>query len=207
VIDARLRPLKDRLLDPVAGAAARRCGPLPFTVASLGLGLGAALAAASGLVIWSVVLWLTGRVSDGLDGAVARRRGVTSDLGGYLDILGDTVVYAAVPIGVAVAVDQRAAWIAVAFLLAAFYVNAVSWAVLSALLEKRRPAREVGSAPSVHMPAGLIEGAETIVLYTLLLAFPGQATSWFVLMAVLVGVTIVQRLVIAASRTLHDTPR
>jgi phosphatidylglycerophosphate synthase len=207
LIDARLRPVKDRLLDPFARAAARRCGPLPFTIASLGLGLGAALAAAAGLVAWSVALWLSSRVADGLDGAVARRRGEATDLGGYVDLLGDTVVYAAVPLGVAFAVDQRAAWISLAFLLASFYVNAVSWAVLSALLEKRRTRVGAESVTSVRMPSGLIEGTETIVLYTLLLAVPSRATIWFVVMAALVGVTVAQRLLVASAQSLRGPTR
>ena len=204
MIDRAVRPMKDRLLEPLAAVAPRWCGPLVLTVAALVAGLAAAATAAAGLIAWSVTLWLVGRLLDGLDGAVARRRGTSSDLGGYLDILADTTVYAAVPIGVAVAVADRAAWIAVAVLLATLYVNVVSWAYLAALLEKRRAGAVANGEPtSVHMPAGLVEGAETIVLYTLMLAVPSLAVVWFVLMAALVAVTVVGRAV-CAPRALRD---
>ena len=86
------------------------------------------VAAAAGFVVVAVVLWLLNRALDGLDGAIARARGRGSDLGGYLDMLADVVVYAAVPLGVAVSVDTRSGWMAAAVLLGSFYVNAVSWA-------------------------------------------------------------------------------
>lgn len=208
MIDRAVRPVKDRLLEPLAAVVPRWCGPLALTVAALVAGLAAAATAAAGLIAWSVTLWLVGRLLDGLDGAVARRRGTSSDLGGYLDILADTTVYAAVPIGVAIAVADRAAWIAVAVLLATLYVNVVSWAYLAALLEKRRAGAVAnGESTSVHMPAGLVEGAETIVLYTLMLAVPSLAVVWFVLMAALVAVTVVGRAVCAPGALRDAVPR
>jgi hypothetical protein len=45
------------------------------------------------------------------------------------------------------------------------------------------------------MPAGLIEGAETIVLYTVMLVIPAQAEVLFWAMAALVVVTVLQRVV------------
>lgn len=203
MIDDRLRPLKDRALEPLATRLAGHVAPLPITLVSLATGLGAAVTAGAGHVWWSVVLWLTCRVADGLDGAVARRRGASSDLGGYLDLLADTVVYAAVPLGIASALDERAGWIAVAVLLGVLYLNTVSWAVLSALLEKRRGS-VVGGPTSVRLPTGVIEGAETIVLYTLMLAIPERAVWWFVAMTALVGATVVWRAVGAARTTLND---
>lgn len=204
MIDIALRPVKDRLLEPFVVVLAPRIGPLALTSLALVAGLGAATAAASGLVIASVALWLSGRLLDGLDGAVARRRDGGSDLGGYLDILADSVVYAAVPVGIAVGVGERATWIAVGVLLATLYVNTVSWAYLAALFEKRRAGAGVtGEATSVRMPVGLVEGVETIVLYTAMLAMPSLATAWFLAMAVLVALTVLQR-VVAASVALRD---
>ena len=139
-------------------------------------------------------LWLVGRAADGLDGLVARRRRSASDLGGYLDMLGDTVGYAAVPLGVAVAAGDDVVWTACAVLLATFYVNTVSWTYLSALLEKRgNGVASSGEATSIRMPVGVIEGAETIVLLTVVLAWPATAAWLFALMAALVALTVLQR--------------
>ena len=158
-------------------------------------------AVGAGLAAWqrgwavAVVLWLLSRLADGLDGVVARRRGRTSDLGGLLDIVGDTVGYAIIPIGVAAGLDTRTGWIAVAVLLATFYVNAVSWTYLSAVLEKRAAgARAVGASTSVVMPRGVVEGAETFVFFTIALAVPSAAPTVFWVMAAAVVVTVVERL-------------
>ncbi|MEO1058859.1 MAG: hypothetical protein AAFY28_18285, partial [Actinomycetota bacterium] len=119
----------------------------------------------------------------------------TSDFGGLLDVVGDTVGYAAIPLGIAVGIDSRAAWVVVAVLLATFYINAISWTYLSALLEKR--SRDVSTPTSVVMPRGLIEGTETIVIFAIALALPATATWILGAMAVLVAVTALERVIVA----------
>lgn len=171
-----------------------RVGPIAVTLVAVVPGLGAALCAATGRPILATVLWLVNRLLDGLDGTLARARGRQTDLGAYLDILMDFVVYAAVPIGLAVNADTTNTWIAAAVLLASFYVNTISWAYLSALLARRE--RETsGQFTSVTMPGGLIEGAETVVLYALMLAVPSFAPTLFLAMAAAVVITIGQRMV------------
>ena len=63
--------------------------------------------------------------------------GRSSDIGGLLDFVFDTIGYAAVPLGLAFGIDDRGTWIATAVLLATFYLNAVSLGYVAALLEKR----------------------------------------------------------------------
>ena len=194
MIDQSLRPAKDRVLGAIARPMARRLPALWITLLSLVACSGAGLAAWRGLRWLSVGLWLGGRVLDGLDGLVARTRGEQSDLGGYFDMMADTIGYAAVPIGLAAGQGRAAAWAWCAVLLATFYVNTMSWTYLSAIAEKRAAgAAARGERASVHMPAGLIEGAETIVLFAVMLAWPDRAVAWFVVMAVLVVVTAGQR--------------
>jgi len=145
---------------------------------------------------------------------VARSLDRADDLGGYVDLLADYVVYGVVPIGAAVGATapwsplgpDASPWIwpAVAVLLATYYVNLGSYSVLAALMEKRgRDARRRAEPTAMVMPAGLVEGFETIVLVTLMLAFPGQLAGWFVLTAVLVAATAGQR-VAWAWRWLRD---
>jgi phosphatidylglycerophosphate synthase len=194
MIDRRLRVAKDLVVGPVAARMAGRVHPMLLTLFAFLAGVGGGVAAGFGLRRTAVAVWLIGRVFDGLDGAVARRSGRHSDLGGYLDMLGDTIGYTAVPIGIAVSQDDTIVWIACAVLLASFYVNTVSWTFLAAIAEKRGSgAIEQGERTTIHMPAGLIEGAETIVLFTLMLAVPGGAAELFLAMAALVAVTIGQR--------------
>ena len=194
MLDGRLRPTKDRLLDPVTRSPLGHVPPLALSAASLVLAIGAAAAAWQQLAVLAVVAWLLSRLADGLDGAVARRGGRASDRGGLVDIVSDTIGYAVIPLGIAAGIDTRTAWITVAVLLATFYVNAVSWTYLAALLEKRaQGATATGSSTSTVMPRGLIEGTETIVFFTVALAWPSGAPTVLGVMAVAVVVTIAER--------------
>ena len=202
MMDSRLRPVKDRLLGPVARSPIGRVDPMVVSGLALALGLASAVSAADGLAVVSVALWLASRLADGIDGTVARETGRASDFGGLVDVVFDTISYAAVPIGLGFAVDDRVGWIAVAVALATFYVNSLSWAYLSALLEKRGAVHRHASPPttgartatSTVMPRGLIEGTETIVLFTVALAVPAWSTTVWWTMAVLVAVTTIERL-------------
>ncbi|MGE0880899.1 MAG: CDP-alcohol phosphatidyltransferase family protein [Acidimicrobiia bacterium] len=196
MIDQRLRTTKDRWIDPVATRLPAVATPGLVTLLSFVVTLLAAVLAGLGSRWWSLGVWLLGRFLDGLDGAVARYRATQGDLGGYLDLVADTVGYAAVPLAIAFAQGERGTWIACALLLASFYANAISWTLLAAIAEKRgRGAASYGAKTTVHMPPGLIEGAETIVFYVAMLARPEQAAELFGAMAVLVTVTIGQRVV------------
>ena len=194
MIDHVLRPAKDAVLRPLVAVVPAGVPPLAITACAAVAGLGAAGAAAGGWVLAALALWLGSRVLDGMDGALARRDDTASDLGGYLDFLLDVVVYTAIPLGVAINVGGEGIWAATALLLGAFYVNAVSWTYLSALLERRgRGASARGEQTAVTMPRGLIEGAETILLFALILAVPDWAIVIVPVMAALVAVSAAQR--------------
>lgn len=196
MLDLRLRPAKERLLDTVAAALAPVIGPGALTLAALTVTLGAAGAAWAGLRLVALAGWLLGRLLDGLDGPVARKRGQASDLGGYLDMLADTIGYVAVPLGVALSIDRTAGWISVAVLLGTFWVNGISWAYLAALLEKRGAgAASTGEMTSVTMRPALVEGTETIVIFSAFIALPAASPWIFATMAALTAVNVVQRLV------------
>jgi phosphatidylglycerophosphate synthase len=193
MIDRRLRLVTARLLDPLV-ARLEPVSPFWLTALGLALGVGAAVAAAAGAALVSAGLWLVNRLADGLDGPVARRRGQSSDRGGYLDMMADTAVYAAIPLALGIRVDDE--WPAIAVLVAAFYVNSVSWLYLSAVAERRgRGPALTGETTAVHMPSGVVEGAETIILYTAMLLWPQYLGPLAWAMSALVSVTVVQRLV------------
>ncbi|CAN5806147.1 CDP-alcohol phosphatidyltransferase family protein [soil metagenome] len=195
MVDKALRVPKRKLLEPLAK---RLNGVSPTTLTALGLGAGllcavAALFAQSELAF---AFWLVNRLLDGLDGELARVFERQSDLGGYFDIMADLVVYAAVPIGLSYGYGGPGVVLALVVLLSTYYVNAGSWMYLSALLEKRsQGAAAQGEATSVTMPSGLVEGAETVVFYSLFLLFPAALPFLFWTMSALVAVTLAQRLV------------
>ncbi len=201
MLDLRLRTVKDRVLGPVAASLAGRVAPLMLSVIGMLLCVGAGVLAWQSAPLLAVSCWLAGRLLDGLDGPVARSRGRESDIGGYADLLLDTIGYAAIPLGVAAGANDLRHWAVAAVLLATFYVNAVSLLLLSSILEKRSYGRaHSGETTTVTLPPALIEGTETIVFFTLALAIPAWADTVFVVMAIGVVVSVLQRA--AAARRL-----
>lgn len=201
MIDKVLREPKEFVLTPLAHGPLRHVHPIGMTVAAAVVGIAAGAAAWLGAFGAALALWVLNRVLDGLDGTLARATSRQSDLGAYLDIVLDHVVYVAVPLGLALAAGTPAAYLALSLLVASFYVNGASWMYLAALLEKRSAgAAARGELTTVTMPGGLVEGAETIVFYALFLLFPGAVVPLFGLMAALVLVTASQRVVWAVRR-------
>jgi phosphatidylglycerophosphate synthase len=194
MLDHTLRVYKDDLLRPLA-VHFYGVSPNLITMAALLVGLLAACAAAFQWQWAALGLWLANRFLDGLDGMVARAHARQSDFGGYLDIVSDFVVYAAIPICLYWCNQSPTNALALALLLASFYVNAASWMYLSAILEKRAlGARMRGELTTVAMPATVIGGAETILFYCLFLLWPGALSWLFTLMALLVLVGVGVRL-------------
>lgn len=193
MLDNYLRSAKDVLLFPLARVF-YTTHPTLISVAGLLVGLLAAVMLMQQFYGWGLALWLANRLLDGLDGAVARAANKQSDLGGYLDILFDFVVYSLIPIALVLGAPTVNNLWALAFLLASFYINAASWMYLAAVLEKRQQgAGRRGEKTTVTMPAGLIGGTETIIFYSLFIFWPDQAALLFGLMGSLVLLTVIQR--------------
>ena len=199
MLDRILRPVKERVLTPLALATGRSVHPMAVTIVGFACGVAAAYFAARGIAAAAFGLWLANRVLDGFDGTLARTQGRQTDIGGYADILLDFVVYAAIPLGLAIGAASVPVALAALAMVGSFYVNAASWMYLAAILERRGAgARSRGELTTIAMPDGLIGGTETIVFYTAFLVLPGYLVPLFALMTLLVLVTIVQRLVWAA---------
>ena len=168
MFDARLRPLVDRILDPVGAFVARRgVTANQVSFAGFGLGIAAAIAVALGFEIAAVVLIIANRVCDGLDGAVARSTGGT-DLGAYLDITLDFLFYSAVPFAFAVADLANA--MAAAFLIFSFVGTGSSFLAFAIIAQKRGISTEIRGKKGFFYLGGLTEGSETII-FLLVVAF------------------------------------
>jgi phosphatidylglycerophosphate synthase len=193
MFDTPLRKFKDRVGTPLARRLSR-VSPLVMSAVALAVGLLAAYAAYEQKYFWAFGLWYLNRALDGLDGLIARLTNSQSDLGGYVDIVTDYVVYAALPIGLVAGLPSNERYLALAFMLASFYVNSASWMYLSAILEKRSM-HGTDTDTTVIMPAGLIGGFETIIVYGVFLLFPIYIVWLFSIFGALVFFTALQRVV------------
>ena len=124
----RIKPALNRLVSVLD-----RPGITPdgLTLAGFAIGVLALPFLALGWYPAALVAIVLNRLLDGLDGALARRRGL-SDAGGFLDIALDFLFYALVPFGLALAAPAENA-LAAAWLLFAFIGTGSSFLAFAAL--------------------------------------------------------------------------
>lgn len=180
-----LDPLLRRLIDPPLNRLAAAFDRAPFgpdavTLAGFGLGLGAAAAVALDHLVPALALFLANRLADGLDGALARRRGMQgepsasrgpTDRGGFIDIVLDFVAYALLALGFAIR-DPAAAALPAAFLLASFMGTASSFLAYAIMAGRRGLETSLRGRKSFYHLGGLTEGSETILFFLLCLLLP-----------------------------------
>lgn len=175
MFDAALRPLIDPPLDRAGAWLARAgIGADAMTVGGFAVGLIAVPLIAGGHYLAALAAILVNRLSDGLDGAIARHRGPT-DLGGYLDIVLDFLFYAAVPFAFALARPENA--LPAAFLILSFVGTGSSFLAYAIVAAKRGLRSSRRGAKAFYYLGGLTEGAETIGLFVAMCLFP-SAFPW-----------------------------
>lgn len=124
---------------------------------------------------WALAFILLNRIFDGLDGAVARRQGI-SDCGGFLDITLDFLFYSMVPFAFVLSNPQANA-VAGAFLIFAFIGTGSSFLSFAVMAGKRNIESPVYKQKSLYYIGGLMEGTETIACFVLFCLFPEQFAS------------------------------
>lgn len=178
MLDATLRPFIDPPLDRLGCALAQRgVSANQVTMVGVAVGMAAAVALSREAYLAGFGLIVLNRLLDGVDGGVARARGIT-DLGAYLDILGDFVFYAAVPVGFALAAPANqmpAVW-----LLASFIVSGVSFLAFAIIAARRGLTTRAQGVKGFHYVAGIAEGTETILVFLICALRP----DWFPVLAV-----------------------
>lgn len=202
MLDARLRPLIDPPLNAVGRALARlglTANMLTVTAMLAGAGAGVAVAHAFDAVAFALLA--LSRLCDGLDGAVARARdggplkNGSSELGAYLDIVGDFVCYLAVPLGFGLRSAENlrpALW-----LVTAFGLTGITFLAFAVMAGRRQLTTVAHGKKGFFYSTGIAEGTETIVVLLAMCVWP----SWFPHLAtgyaIVCAITIVQRTVLA----------
>ena len=207
MFDTRARQLLAGPLDRLAAVLDRPwVTPDRVTVLGLLVGVGAAAAAARSSWWVALTLWLSSRLLDGVDGALARRRrraGGTcddSDAGGYLDITSDFIVYGAFVVGVALGAGQS--MVPFLLVLLAYYVNGSAFLAFSSLAERRGV--RIDDGRSLSFIGGLAEGTETVVVHSLWCVLPQYAAQIAWVWAAVVGLSAAHR--ILAGRSILRRP-
>ena len=196
MLDGILKPHVDPLLDAAAAFVARRgIGADAVSFAGAACGLACALAVCGGYFALAMVLLAANRFCDGLDGAVARRNGIT-DRGGFLDIVFDFLFFGACPLAFALHDPGKNA-LAAAVLLASFYANGASFLAFAAIAAKRRMETRARGLKSLYFTTGLAEGTETILFFLAMLVWPAQFPLLAYVFAGLCAITCASRIALA----------
>ena len=197
MFDIRLRVLKDGIFQPLCRYIPSYIAPVHITFAAFVAGILACYSASQKRISISLFLWGLNRVLDCLDGTLARHLGIASDLGGFLDLLGDLIVYSLIPPAIAAGWKSTAGgWRAVAILEASFHINNFVLFYIAAVAEKwgAKGGNKSQELTSVTMKPALIEGMESGLLFTTMLVWPSMIEQWCWIMACLVAVGTTQRI-------------
>ncbi len=122
--------------------------------------------------LWALLFISLNRIFDGLDGALARKQGI-SDAGGFLDISLDFLFYSLIPFGFVLANPEQNA-IAGAFLIFSFIGTGTSFLAFAVMAGKRGIENPVYKNKSLYYMSGLTEGTETISCFVLFCLLPNH---------------------------------
>jgi phosphatidylglycerophosphate synthase len=170
MLDSLLRRFVDPALQPVAAGLARAgVSADAVTLGGFAIGMLAVPAIAAGRHDLALAAILVNRLSDGLDGAVARETRLT-DRGGYLDIVCDFIFYSGCVFGFALADPANA--LPAAFLVFSFMGTGSSFLAYAIMAAKRGMTTDIRGSKSLYYLGGLTEGTETIALLVAICLWP-----------------------------------
>lgn len=171
MFDKHVLPVQKRVLHPLASAlAGRGISADQLSIFGFCLGLLAFPAIVFGHYVLGFALIVANRMSDGLDGVVARLTAPT-DRGAFLDIALDFLFYATIPLAFAWA-DPTSNALAAATLIASFVGTGSSFLAFSAIAAKRGLTASAFPQKGLYYLGGLTEGAETIALFLAMCLWP-----------------------------------
>ncbi|MDI9313061.1 MAG: CDP-alcohol phosphatidyltransferase family protein [Hydrotalea sp.] len=192
--------LARNLLDPVLLRLAKVLKKIHLNANQLSLlgfllNLPLLIALSRGDFYWAMVFILLNRLTDGLDGLLARLSGKKNALGGFIDISNDYVFYGLVPVGFALfAPDQNA--MASTILLFGFLMTAVSFLAAATVHEKLASKKNSFQASKGFFYSfGIMEGTETIGFFLLACALPQYYSIMALLAAGVCALTALARFI------------
>ncbi len=143
--------------------------------------------------ISAATVWWVGRLLDGTDGIYARATKQTTAFGAHFDILADMASYSMMIIGFFFAFPGlQFLWLSILFL----YVLCITGALSLGNLEDKQQI-PTSNNRGLRLAAGIAEGGETGIAYTLFLLFPGYTKPLAELWIIVLVITVVARLWLA----------
>ncbi len=142
----------------------------------------------------AIIFLFLNRLSDGLDGAMARLQTPTP-LGGYLDIVLDFLIYSGFVLSFGIT-EQNNTLLSMV-LLFCYIGTGSTFLAKAAILPSLTNQKLIEEIPkSFHYAVGLVEGTETIVFMVLCLLFPNLFIYFSFIFIILCLITIVFRIIV-----------
>ncbi len=177
MIDNYFRALLPHYVTPILKLfATLRFTPNHISLLGFTIAIVAASLVAYGMLIPALLVWWLSRLMDGLDGIYARAYDLSSDFGGFLDIQLDMAAYSALVLALYWQFPEFTwQWLLMLFC----YVLCISGALALGSLENQK-GMEDDSQRRMRLAAGLAEGGETGIAYSVFLLFPQYlgVTTW-----------------------------
>ena len=170
MLDYRINTIIHPIMNSLADYVPRQISANTITLAGFAVGVMVVPLLWFKLYSAAMTVILVNRFFDGLDGAVARKRGPTN-LGGYLDITCDFIFYSVVIMGFALA-DRENNGLAAAFLIFSFIGTGSSFLAFAAAAEKKGISTNPHGIKGFYYLGGLTEGTETILFLVIICMYP-----------------------------------
>ena len=194
MLDSTMRRLIDPPLNAAAAAIGNKISANQITIGGFLVGLVSVYAVAQGMFAAALIFLLLKRLADGLDGAVARQSAPT-ELGAYLDIVSDFLLWALLPLAF-LFYDMKNAF-AAAILLSSFAMSMTVFLAFAIQAEKRGLSSEAQGKKGMYYLAGLAEGTETIGFFIFTMFYPAAFAPAALLFAAFVYLSVIGRLMVS----------
>ena len=164
-----------------------------ISIISVFIAVIAAYLCAMGYFWSSAIAWWFGRLLDGTDGIYARKTQTSSLFGAYLDIVCDMTAYSVMILGFAWHYpDLSWFWLTILSL----YVLCIASALALGSLENEAQITNRDNR-GLRLGAGLAEGGETGIAYSVFLLFPDQLSTWLSIWIGVLVITVISRTCLA----------
>ena len=168
--------------------------PNQMTLIGFGFGVLMCVAIVIDQYLIGLIFLLLNRLSDGLDGAMARLQRPTP-LGGYLDIVLDFLIYGGFVVSFGIS-EQNNTFLSMILLFCYIGTGATFLAKAAILPSLSHQSLNEDIPKSFHYAVGLVEGGETIVFMILCLLFPDFFIYLSSIFVVLCVITIIFRIIV-----------
>lgn len=170
MLDAYVRPIIDPALNRIGRhIAASGISANTLTLIGFVFGLIAIILIGCHQLPLAAVFICLNRLTDGLDGAVARHSQL-SDFGGFLDIVCDFIIYSGIVFAFGLANPDNLLY--AAFLILSFIGPMTTFLAYAIIASKRNLTSERRGQKSFYYLGGICEGTETAVLLMLFCLIP-----------------------------------